>query len=194
MKNAILFFLLLNAAAAKGQSLKDALFSGRLKSDTGSLVRKTDDLSTKIDSNLKKPAEVPVKKITVAAPDSAAKQPNTQTEAVAGSEKTEAPGAPADNNRLMKSYMDSLIITLKEEILSSKKIKNGTYYVFIDYEIDPAGQVTVNNVTVSPESSFLQDEVKQRFLLTAPQLNPVLSSAGKPVKVKRRYNFNITKS
>ena len=89
--------------------------------------------------------------------------------------------------------MDSLVSTLKTEVLSSKKIKKETYYLYVDYEIGTEGQVTVNSVTASPENSFLQDQVKERLTLTAPQLAPVIDSSGKARKVKRKYNFNITK-
>jgi hypothetical protein len=89
--------------------------------------------------------------------------------------------------------MDSLSSTLKTDVLPSKKIKSDTYYLYVDYEIGTDGQVNVTKVVSSPENSFLQDQVKQRLVLDAPKLDPVLDSTNKPRKVKRKYNFNITK-
>jgi hypothetical protein len=89
--------------------------------------------------------------------------------------------------------MDSLVSTLKTDVLPSKKIKSETYYLYVDYEIGINGQVDVTNVVSSPENSFLQEQVKERLVLGAPQLTPVLDSTNKPRKVKRKYNFNITK-
>ena len=50
MKAIILSAAVLISATLNAQNLKDLLYGGKLKSDTGSTVRKTDDLSTKIDT------------------------------------------------------------------------------------------------------------------------------------------------
>ena len=55
MKKWILFLLLVSTVTANAQSLKDALYGGKLKNDSSSVIRKTDDLSTKIDTSRKKP-------------------------------------------------------------------------------------------------------------------------------------------
>ncbi len=65
--------------------------------------------------------------------------------------------------------------------------------MMVDYEIGTDGQVSINNVTATPENSFLQEQVKERMLATPLQLAPALDSAGKPRTVKRRYSFTITK-
>lgn len=48
MKKGILILLLFCSAFANAQSLKDALFSGRLKNDNNTVIRKGEDLSTKM--------------------------------------------------------------------------------------------------------------------------------------------------
>jgi hypothetical protein len=101
--------------------------------------------------------------------------------------------ATKSNTKIWKEYTDSLVSVLKTEVLSSKKIKKDTYYLYVDYEIGLDGQVNVTNVVATPENSFLQDHVKERMIHTVPQLSPVLDSNNKPRKVKRKYNFNITK-
>jgi hypothetical protein len=61
MKNGFVFLLVAFAFTANAQtqpkSLKDLLYSGKLKMDSTGVVRKTDDLSTKIDTTTKKPVE-----------------------------------------------------------------------------------------------------------------------------------------
>ena len=57
MKQAILFLLLAGTFSAKAQSLKDLLYSGKLKSDSNSVVRASDDLKSKIDTSTRKVAE-----------------------------------------------------------------------------------------------------------------------------------------
>ena len=56
MKITCLSFLLLISFCAKSQSLKDALFSGRLKNQPGTVIRKGDDLASKMDTAYKVPA------------------------------------------------------------------------------------------------------------------------------------------
>jgi trehalose/maltose hydrolase-like predicted phosphorylase len=196
MKKGIFFLLLAGTVTANAQSLKDALYGGKLKTDSGTLIRKTDDLSSKIDSNRKKPMELEKNKLIAAARDSSMNKTTAPTDsaATAGADIKVNNTAVKDNNKIWKEFMDSIIVILKEEVLTSKKIKSGTYYLFVEYEIGTDGQVSITNVISTPENSFLQQQVKERLLLTAPQMNPVLDSANKPRKAKKRYNFNITKS
>ncbi|MER3464779.1 MAG: hypothetical protein C4329_10595 [Chitinophagaceae bacterium] len=86
-----------------------------------------------------------------------------------------------------------MVKAMQADVLSSKKTRKDNYYVTVDYEADVNGQVNVTNVTVLPENAYLQDQVKQRLSLTPPQLTPVVDSTNKTRKVKRKYNFTITK-
>jgi hypothetical protein len=67
MKRVIFFLLLAVSFSAKAQTLKELLYSGKLKNDSNTVIRKTDDLSTKIDTSTKKKPE-PVQTTVVAAP------------------------------------------------------------------------------------------------------------------------------
>jgi outer membrane biosynthesis protein TonB len=203
MKKAILFLLVISSVTVNvnGQKLKDLLYGGKLKNDSGTVIRKTDDLSTKIDTSTKKPAE-PEKIVptaaTTAVGDSLMNKPMPQTDASSAAvPATDNPvnnNAPKDNNKIWKEYMDSVVSNLKTEVLPNKKIKNGAYYVMLEYEIGPDGQVTINSVATSPENSFLQQQVKDRLTLTAPQMNPpAASTTGKPRNAVKKYNFTITK-
>ena len=223
MKKGILFLLLASSVFAKGQSLKDALFGGKLKNQPGTVIRKGDDLSTKIDTARKISTDDAEKTKTVAlTSDSSTKQPLVQAETpaiapldkkdnnpvsanlpesnaasgVTNSSKESIPATPAvtkNNNVLWKEYIDSITANLKSDVLSSKKIKRGTYYATVSYVIGIDGQVTVNDVSVSPENAFLQQQLKDRLALDVPRLNPVLSDSGTPRKVTKRYNFTVTK-
>jgi hypothetical protein len=194
MKKIILFLIVVSSVTADAQSLKELLYSGKLKSDTGSVVRKSDDLSTKIDTSKKKPVET-VKIKTATGGDSSVTvvsgtgDPVTNTPAMAGTAENTT---PKDNNKIWKDYMDSLSSTLKTEMLPSKKIKSGTYYVLVEYEISQEGQVSVNNVSCSPESTFIEQQVKERLMLTAPQMVPVIAN-GKARKIVKKYNLILNK-
>lgn len=202
MKKGILLVILVSSITANAQSLKDALYSGKLKTDTGTVVRKGDDLASKIDTNRTKPVEPAKTKVAVVARDSSTKELRTQIDsaAITGADMKDNNVVSKDNNvvskdnsRIWKEYIDSIAGTLKMEVLPSKKIKSGTYYILVEYEIGTDGQVTINNVSCSPENSFLQQQVKERLTLTAPQMNPLLSAYGKPRKVIKKYNFTLSK-
>ena len=205
MKKAIVFLFLIITVTADAQSLKDLLYGGKLKKDSNVVIRKGDDLSSRIDTGQKKPAEQEIAKNTTTPGDSSVKKLNPLTDSITattGMEDSTAVVNPdvvdknavaKNNNQILKEYMDSLVSTLKTDVLPSKKIKSDTYYLYVDYEIATDGQIEVTNVVSSPENSFLQEQVKQRLVLDAPKLTPVLDSTNKPRKVKRKYNFNITK-
>ncbi len=194
MKKAML--LLLVAAtftAANAQSLKDALYGGKLKTDSGSVLRKGDDLSSKIDSNRKKPV-VEEKKIAGAVTMDSIKKWTTKADTTNKTpiDKSDALAVKKDNNKLWKEFMDTVISTLKSEVMASKKFKKGDYYVMVDYTIGVDGLVTIGNVFVSPENKTLETQVKERFNIDTPKLNPVLGSNGVPRKTVKRSNFTLT--
>ncbi|MER3470770.1 MAG: hypothetical protein C4330_05415 [Chitinophagaceae bacterium] len=196
MKRGIMILMLFTGFAGKAQALKDLLYSGKLKSDSNTVVKKTDALSTKIDTTQKKADQAKV--IATPATDSA-KRAGSQT-AITDAVKVDSvatvvntTAVPKNNNKIWKDFTDSLVKAMQADVLSSKKTRKDNYYVTVDYEADVNGQVNVTNVTVLPENAYLQDQVKQRLSLTPPQLTPVVDSTNKTRKVKRKYNFTITK-
>lgn len=194
MKKGILFLLLVTTLTSNAQSLKDALYGGKLKTDSGTVIKKGDDLSSKIDTSKKKPVEPEKTKITAVAMDSSITKMAAQTDSAAiVVKKLDNNTVSKDNNKIWKEFMDTVISTLKQEVMTSKKIKKGDYYVMVDYEIGLDGQVTVTNVFPSPENKYIQEQVKERLSIDTPRLNPVLSGNGKPRKVVKRTNFTITK-
>lgn len=197
MKAIVLFALSLLAISANSQSLKEALFGGKLKADTGTVLKKGDSL--KIKENLaQKIIADSIKKETVAI--------EKQNAIAAGLDTTRFnnPDAPAetvavekvipkDNNKAWKTFIDEFSSTIKSEVLTSGKVKNGAYSVLIDYEIGPDGQININSVSSDPSSSFLEQQIKERLTLTAPQLNPVIGTNGKPRTVSKKQLLSFVK-
>ena len=194
-------FLLLLAAfgsAVQAQSLKDLLYSGKLKNDSNTVIRKTDDLSSKIDTTTKKVVMVDSVKVTaVKTVTAATAPPSDAVETVQRNETTAAPVGAAvpekNNNAVWKLYMDSAVGSFKTELLPNKKVKKETYYLMVQYEIDTDGQVSINNVLSTPENEFLQSQIKERLSLTAPQLSPMEDRSQTARKVKKKYSFTLTK-
>ena len=188
-----LFFLLaisFSGALNAQQSLKDALYGGRLKNDTGSVVKQSDDLKTKIDTSEKKTREI-------AARDSAARAvvvaDSVKKEWIKDNVVSASKEIAKDNNTLWKEFLEKLNTDIRTEIIPSKKLKDGTYSVLIDYEIDVDGSVGVNNVSSDPSNSFLENQIKERILSGAPKMAPAVLSNGKPRKVNKKQVLSFTK-
>ena len=201
--------LAIQAQEKEKQSLKNLLFSGKLKKDSTGVIRSTDDLSTKIDTSTKKEtaavaanqpaANVPDKNAAVSKGDPATSVStigavavtNTDSAAVVPLANNTTPAKT--NTKLWKEYSDSLVRTLGDEVLKSKQVKKNTYYLMVDYEIAPDGQVTFTNLTSTPESAFLVAQVRQIMDSTPLRLNPVTDSSNQGKKVKRKQQIVITK-
>lgn len=199
----VLAFLVAAFSSQAQQSLKDALYGGKLKMDTGTVIRKTEDWKSKIDTSTKKP-EPPktvqtilvrdtVSGALVAVPDSSVNLSSTTAGGGPATVTAPAVTAPRDNNKIWKDYMDSITANVKMEVMPNKKIKDGAYSVLIEYEIGLQGQVDIMNVTCSPENTFLANQIKERLMLTAPQLNPLLSTTGKPRKALKKQMMTLSK-
>ncbi|MBI3139269.1 MAG: hypothetical protein HYZ15_11860 [Sphingobacteriales bacterium] len=195
----LLTFIGLNAGA---QSLKDLLYSGKMKTDSNTVVRKGDDLKDKVDTSAKKPAPAE-KTVPAAVKDSVIKKTGIAPDTVTGISAETAPVAPVtpveplsitkDNNKRWKEFADTVIGSIKAEVLSSKKIKKGDYSILIDYTINTDGSVTIGNIFISPESSYLLEQLKERLGIDTPRLNPVLNPGGTARKVNKRYSVILSK-
>jgi hypothetical protein len=214
MKKLLFLGFLFIGLNAQSQSLKDLLFSGKMKTDSGTVVRKGDDLKDKVDTAAKKPAPAPVATPAPTASDKAKAAPansdsvKTATipaavqapviaEAVKPAEET-APASPQavatrDNNKIWKEFVDTVLGSIKAEVLSSKKIKKGDYSITIDYTINVDGSVTIGNIFVSPESSAIQEQLKERLGIDTPKLNPMMNTNGVARKVNKRYSAVLSK-
>jgi hypothetical protein len=229
MKKPFLFLALFASFFVEAQSLKEALFSGKLKNEPGTVIRKGDDLSTKMDTAVRKaPArdtlavfaapnqadsangqKVAVQKTitsdttagaTAANPvtpvaDSAAQPETAQPTDAGGTPPAPEPvvAKPKSNRTLFKDYMVDLAASLKGDVLSTKKVKKGSYFVTVAYTIETDGAVTITNIDVDPKNEFLQQQIKERIEQGPPQLNPELNSQGVARKINRTYSFTLDK-
>ena len=228
MKLIVLFTMMLLAIPGKSQSLLDAVYGGKIKADTGAVLRKSDSLKIKesmaqkniADSIRKDSITAAIAAAAIAKQNATVSTNDTSTALKTGiaSNTTTAPNtgvvvgtsaaaavtaesitpdvaaaAPKDNNKIWKAFIDSFTTTIKSEVLTSGKIKKGTYSVLINYEIKPDGQVNINNVASDPQSSFLDEQIKLRLTLDTPQLNPVLGTNGQPRTVAKKQMLTLVK-
>src|SRR5688572_28215432 len=117
MKTILLFLAVITAVSAPAQTLKDALYSGKLKTDSGTVLRKGEDLSGKIDTARKKEPVPEKTKPEIAIKDTAAKS----TDAVGMTEPAVVTASPAaaskDNNKIWKAFTDNVVTVLNQEVM-----------------------------------------------------------------------------
>lgn len=213
MKALVLFTAIFLAVSAQSQSLLDAIYSGKLKADTGAVLRKGDSLKIKENMAQKVVADS-IRKDSIAAANLAAaverqnavastKETTTGTTTNTGATGNPAvipaessaveKAVPKDNNKIWKTFIDSVSNSIKSEVLSSGKIKKGAYSVLINYEIMPGGQINIISVASDPGNSFLDGQIKMRLTLDAPTLNPVLGTNGQARTVARKQMLTFVK-
>lgn len=159
------------------QSLRDSLFSGKLKADSA--------LVAKSKVNEQKAKEDSVKRTQI---DSLKKIGTDTTQVTA---LTALPAAPkteikySDNNRIWKKFTDEYTKIINTEMTATKKIKKGGYTVTLEYEIGTDGMVSTKNIICDPKSEGLVDLIQERMMPNAPQLAPQVVN-GAPRKSSKR--------
>lgn len=218
MKAIILFTVILLACSAKSQSLKEALYGGKLKADTGAVLRKgdnqkiqenmaqkvTEDSVNKVvaDSIKKEVVQAARKEAVEVAKEKAIAEgkdtTNIDTTAAinamnAETAKAETKAVSKDNTVVWKTYIDEMTASIKAEALQSNKVKKGNYFVLIDYKVNPDGQVSITSVSVDPQNSFLEQNIKDRLTLNPAKLNPIVDGTGRARTVNRKQTLNLSK-
>ena len=188
MKAILIFALCAMVSAANAQTLKDALFSGRLKTDSSSVIKKNDSLKLISDSLYK------LRKDSIAAAKAAVQKDVTKTNSAdVNPANSTTTTAPDKNNKTWKQFIDEYVEIIKKESITSSKVPKGTYSVLIEYTIETDGLITTNNVYCTPENSFLVQQIKTKMMINAPQLAPLLMSNGKPRKALKKQSLTFVK-
>jgi len=177
MNRLFLVLVLFISANCFSQSLRDSLFSGKLKADSTLVAKsKVNEQKAKQDS---------VRKVQIDSLKKIGADTTYLSIAVA------TPTAPAtelkysDNNRTWKKFVDEHTPIINSEMLATKKIKKGGYTVTLEYEIGTDGVVTTKNIICDPKSEQLVELIRERMMTNAPRLAPQIVN-GAPRKSSRR--------
>ena len=163
----LLAVLFISSTCFSQKSLRDSLFSGKLKADSA-LVAKS-----KIVRDSSKKTEVDQLNKIVA--DASVKQNNPDKPELKYS----------DNNRTWKKFTDEYTRIINTEMSNTRKIKKGGYTVTLEYEIGTDGVVSTKNIICDPKSEALIDLINERMMANAPQLAPQIVN-GAPRKSSKR--------
>jgi hypothetical protein len=180
MKTYILFTFLFFTSPVIAQSLRDSLYGGKLKADTGkTFVSK--DTSKYVPSKVYNPAAIvqgETKKGEIVKPDES--MPDSLNKTFYQKQK------------LWKRFIDVNTQIISQQAADTRKVKKGEYTIDIEYEIGLNGRITTTGVTCTPQNEFLLEQVTDLMKRT-PILSPPVYSDGNPRKLKAIQSITISK-
>ena len=184
MNRIFLLLILFVSSNCFSQSLRDSLFSGKLKADSA--------LVAKSKVNEQKQREDSARRVQI----DSLKKIGADTTQITGTTTPTTLAKPelkyADNNKTWKKFIDEYKAVITAEMQTTKKIKKGDYTVTLEYEIGTDGVVSTKNVICDPKSEGLVDLIKERMMPNAPQLAPQIVN-GAPKKSSRRQVLVFSK-
>jgi hypothetical protein len=178
MKIIPLFILLFFTSPAMAQSLRDSLFGGKLKADTGKTFVSKDTGKYVAPKIYNIPAQGETKKGEIIKLDESI--PDSLNKTFYAKQKT------------WKRFIDINTSIISQQAADTKKVKKGEYSIEIEYEIGLNGRVTTTGITCSPPNEFLTEQftelMKRPPILAAPIYND-----GKPKTLSAKQSVTIKK-
>ena len=184
MKFLLIICGLVCAVSIQAQSrLRDSLFAGKLKADTGSTYVSKDTskyvapvaiISEPVSGvpGAKKTTEVP-KLDEAIMPDSLNKSYYSR-------------------QRVWKRFIESNTVIINQNANDTKKVKKGEYQVEIQFEIGVNGKVATNSVSSNPPNEFLVEQFTE-LMKRAPLLAAPVYADGKPRPMPVTQTVSIVK-
>lgn len=182
MNKIYLLLVLFISSNCFSQSLRDSLFSGKLKADSAVVAKsKVNEQKQKQDS---------VRRVQIDSLKKIGADTTQLTAATTITAKSEL--KYADNNKTWKKFVDEYKAVIIAEMQTSKKIRKGDYTVTLEYEIGTDGVISTKNIICDPKSEALVDLIKERMMANAPKLAPQIVN-GAPKKSSRRQILVFSK-
>jgi hypothetical protein len=182
----ILFLILFSffVSQVMGQRLRDSLYGGKIKADTGKtlvskdtskyVVLKNETVSSQPgDKKTTSPNTVEIAKLDASMPDSLNKLYYAR-------------------QKQWKRFIETNVPLITQQANDSRKVRKGTYEIEIEYEIGLNGRVTTKGITCSPPNEFLTEQVTE-LMKRPPVLAPPVYSDGKPRALPAKQTITIVK-
>jgi len=178
MKIIPIFILLFFTSSVMAQSLRDSLFGGKLKADTGKTFVSKDTgkyvppkiYNATVQNETKKNE---VNKLDESMPDSLNKT-------FYAKQKT------------WKRFIDVNTTIISQQAADTKKVKKGEYSIEIEYEIGLNGKVITTGITCNPPNEFLMEQFTE-LMKRPPILAAPIYSDGKPRTLSAKQSVTIKK-
>ena len=170
--------------AMSQQRLRDSLYGGRLKADTG---------RTFVSKDTSK--YVVLKNETVSSQPAEKNKPGANNVVINKPDES----MPDSLNKLFyakqklwKKFIENNTQIISQQADDTKKVRKGSYDIAVDYEIGLNGRVTTKNVSCNPPNEFLTEQVTELMKRT-PVLSPPIYADGKPRILPATQNITIVK-
>src|SRR4030095_1542028 len=189
MKTYFLISLMFITSSVMGQRLRDSLFGGKLKVDTGKTFVSKDT------GKYVAPKVYDAGASSSVAPGKTTSSSNPKTVEIA---KPDASMPDSLNKtfyqkqKLWKRFIDVNTPIIAQQADDTRKVKKGEYSIEIEYEIGLNGRVTTTGVTCNPPNDFLVEQVSE-LMKRSPVLAPPIYSDGQPHKLSAKQSMTIEK-
>src|SRR5947207_6176404 len=149
IKISLLFIFLFFSSAVMAQTLKDSLFGGKIKADTGkTFISKDTSKYVPLKVYTASPlAPGETKKSEIAKLDES--MPDSLNKTFYAKQKT------------WKRFIDVNTSIISQQASDTRKVKKGQYTIDIEYEIGLNGRVTTTGVNCNPPNDFLTEQVTE---------------------------------
>ena len=180
IKISLLFIFLFFSSAVMAQTLKDSLFGGKIKADTGKtfISKDTSKYVPPKVYNAAPSIQGETKKNEIAKLDES--MPDSLNKTFYAKQKT------------WKRFIDVNTSIISQQAADTRKVKKGQYTIDIEYEIGLNGRVTTTGVTCNPPNEYLGEQVTE-FMKRPPILSAPVYSDGKPRKLTATQTITIIK-
>jgi hypothetical protein len=182
----IFSFSLFQAMAQR--SLRDSLYGGKLKADTGRTFVSTD--------TSKYVPVVPVKNATISSEPGEKKKGGNNAEIINKLDDATMPDSLNKlyyaKQRLWKKFIENNTQIISQQANDTRKVKKGEYSIEIEYEIGLNGRITTKGITCTPPNEFLTEQVTELMKRT-PVLSAPIYNDGKPRAISATQPITIIK-
>lgn len=197
MKVSFSLILLFFVSTAMSQSLRDSLYGGKLKVDTGAKHVSKDTGKYVAPKEIILPTAGEKKTVEMKPVDGSRPATNNANAAVEVAKPDE--NMPDSLNklfyskqRLWKRFIESNTTIITQQANDTRKVKKGEYQIEIEYEIGLNGRITTTGVTCAPQNEYLVEQFTE-LMKRAPVLSPPIYSDGKPRKMTAKQPVTVTK-
>jgi hypothetical protein len=170
--------------ASGQQRLRDSLYGGKMKADTG---------KTYVSKDTSKYVMLKNDAVSSQAAD---KKPASNTTAEVNKPDESMPDSLNKlyyaRQKQWKRFIETNASLVTQAANDTRKVRKGSYDVQIEYEIGLNGRVTTRSITCSPQNEFLVEQVTE-FMKRAPVLAPPVYSDGKPRALPATQTVTIVK-
>ena len=180
MKTYLLFISLFLTSSLMAQSLRDSLYGGKLKADTGKIAVSTDTGKYVAPKVFTIPAQAQgdTKKGEVVKLDES--MPDSLNKNFYAKQKT------------WKRFIDINTGIITQQADDTRKVKKGEYTVEIEYEIGINGRVKTTSIVCNPPNEFLIEQFTE-LMKRPPVLAPAIYGDGKPRVLNSKQSVTIIK-